>query len=149
MRGHSDCVYLSVGHSFSLGPGSTINLPNTLQKCLVDFYNDQFPFANVYSRAASIDTSIRASPPNFLRDRAVSHKYLVLNGKRIVASPDIYKAPNSIVQARYGTSKFVGQVIEIFTHTQPPVLRPVTLLYVRWFQPLRNRIINTTLWTEW
>lgn len=144
LRTHTDLNFISASQIFALGSGANRYLPSSLQRSLVDYYQSRFPLANICARTA------RFTPqePNFLRDKALLHNYILLNGRRIVASAHMFKAPNSIIQACIGNSKYVGQVYDILTHVQPPFAKPSVLLHVFWFKPLRSGTFNTIIWND-
>lgn len=81
--------------------------------------------------------------PNFLVSRARSHKYLVLDGRRILPSQSLTKANNSIIQADFDGIRYAGQIIKIFAHEQPEVPGRSTLVSVRWFKRVD---VDTTKW---
>ena len=104
-----------------------------------------FPLANVHDQLTMHHFRLNAPVPNYLRDNAYFHKELILDGCPILLSSDIYKAPNSIIQTRFGSKKYVGQVLTIFTHTQEGCPGPKMLLHVRWFADLGLDVLNTDI----
>lgn len=144
------CIFInfsSVDSRFSLGPPTSDNpvLTKTLQQSLVDYYSVHRPEAKVVSRTARL-------PPggtrNFLDDQVEYLKYIVLDGRRILPSLDMYRAPNSLIQGRYAGRQYVGQVIKIFKHAQEYVEGYTTLLQVRWFRPLQPGVFDTSTWDK-
>ncbi|OCB85355.1 hypothetical protein A7U60_g7664 [Sanghuangporus baumii] len=130
---------------FSAGPSSVDQLPNALQKHLVQFYETYHADARVYARNATFHHHTALSP-NFLSDRVEYLKYIILDGRRIIPSIDTFRAPNSIIQAQFNGGKIVGQVIRIIKHCQRFVEGSTILLHVRWFKPLERNILNTHPW---
>lgn len=128
---------------FSPGPGSVDQLTNVLQSQLVEFYDTHHNYAKVCSLNAII---ARNTVPNFISIRVEYLKYLILDGRRIVPTTDVYHAPNSIIQTRYNGGKFVGQVTNILKHSQRFIEGPIILLQVRWFKALEQNVLNTSIW---
>ena len=116
-----------------------------MQEILVTWYNLHYPRANVVGRMAVVDPNF---DPNFIRPEAFFHRYAILDGRRITPSLDVYNAPHAIVQARYGNTRFVGQVHHIITHMQPGIGATKILFHVSWFEPLEKDVFNTTIWDE-
>ena len=129
---------------FSLGSGDSQNLSTSLHRILVAFYELRYPHANVVAWTARLPDKI--SSPNFLRNTAFFHKHLILDGRKITPSSSAFNAPNSIIQARYSSKKYVGQVQYILTHTQPGCGTNQPLLHVRWFEPLTQDILDDSIW---
>lgn len=82
----------------------------------------------------------------YLTDTADIHRYLLFRGKRITPSMDSYAAPNALIQTHVGMNVYVGQVHDIFSHTQKGVDGRRVLLYVKWFKPLRPGVLDANFW---
>ena len=113
-------------------------------KQLLRYYKERHPAARVRSHNALL--SIDDRRPNFIKSNARSHKYILLQGRRIVPSDDKYSAPNSIIQSRFGGHTFVGQVIEILSHEQRGVPDTSIFVHVRWFGPLSDDVFDMGVW---
>lgn len=111
-----------------------------LQRHVVRYYSETQPDALVCSRS----THIPGDDPNYLDSRATSHSHLILDGRRITPSKSVIKAPNSIIQIDLNGTRYVGQVIEIFSHKQDRVEGISILLYVKWFCRLSD--VDTAAW---
>lgn len=72
--------------------------------------------------------------PNYLVGKASCNSYIIHGGRRIKPSKFGEAAPDSIIQCVLNGERYVGQVIKVFTHSQPRVDRPKTLLHVKWFK---------------
>jgi hypothetical protein len=125
-----------VGRKFTLALGIKKLLSLEQQISLIEHYHETHRSIAIHLRSNTV-----ARNPNFIHNYATSHKYLVLDGRRIIPSSSKTHAPNSIIQVTYGDRKFVGQVLDILTHRQPNI-EEVTLLEVRWFRSLENLSMN-------
>ena len=137
-------VSCTAGLRFSLGPGAYLPLALDLQASLVSFYGLKYPGIRIYEQTADIDRP--TGPPNFIRSMAYFHQHVIIDGRKIVPSTDIYRASNSIVQMGFSNAKYVGQVQCIFTHSQSGIDHPSTLLHILWFDAMTDPIFNTTIW---
>ena len=112
---------------------------------LVEYYNNRFPDANVMGRTSS--AAQRMVDPNLLVDRVRLHHHLILDGRQISPpSKKKDKANNAIVQTRFGHHSYIGQVVSVYSHQQRGIPGRSTLLYVRWFRPLRPGLLPTEKW---
>lgn len=136
----------AITRHFSVGPGFVLNVIPLFQTLLIQFYGRRAPNVTV-ARTSLAPEMNGAGPVYYLEDKAEFHKYIVLKGKRIVASTDTFSAPNALVQVHIDAHAFVGQVHSIFTHRQQGIEGQRTFLYVKWFQPLRPGIIDGDMWS--
>ena len=125
---------------FSLATGVKKLLSLEQQQLLVNHYHDAYPDVHIVTRTALYPSA----HSKFIHGQAQFHNYLILDGRRIIPSSSVTHAPNSIIQADYGDTRYVTQVIDIITHHQPGIERDATLLNVRWFS--RNENIDTSAW---
>lgn len=108
---------LAVSNRFALGPHVYRRLLEMDQSDLLDFYSKAFPNAHVLHHR--ILESQVPSQPNYLTSHASFYNHLILLGRRVVPSESLTSAPNSIIQAFFGMTRYVGQVVKIIGHTQP------------------------------
>jgi hypothetical protein len=117
-----------------------------MEASLLTFYRTRYPqeTSTVVPRHSPM-VAANGSTTFYLKGRIDYHSYVILNGRRIVPSQDIYSAPNALIQTVYGEGSlrrtYVGQVQTIFTHEQtisPSRLERTTLFDVKWLKPLRN-----------
>lgn len=137
------CDFAVAIRRFLLGLGFIDRLSTEQQRCLVRFYNESHPDANIQARWST--TSSAAT--YFLDARAKFHESLILDGRRISFCQRVTNAPNSIVQTRLSGTAFVGQVIGIITQS-PTGIHPAstTLLQIRWMRRLPSNEFSTELW---
>ena len=128
---------------FSLGPHTTQTLTRKDLTHLVSFYSSTYPEARVADHSTATDDFCNT---NFVTNKAKRHKYLILDGRRIVPSESVFSAPNAIVQADLNGRRYVGQVFSVLTHKQRQVNKEETLMDVRWFKRLEN--VNTAHWDD-
>ncbi|KII90042.1 hypothetical protein PLICRDRAFT_29188 [Plicaturopsis crispa FD-325 SS-3] len=112
----------------------------TQEELLVAYYYGLDRDAHVIGRAETTNSAT----PNFVNGRAQFHDHVILDGRRIIPSSSLSKASASIVQADFGGTRYVGQVLEILTHQQAKIEGCSTLLRVRWFRRRGNT--DTSAW---
>ncbi|KAL5535628.1 hypothetical protein ACEPAF_3722 [Sanghuangporus sanghuang] len=135
-----DALYEEYNKSISLSTASnTATLDDELQNSLLEYYQNSNPEAAIVSRTARFIKGM-----NLLNIKAVFFSYLILQGRHIAPSAKASKAPNSIIQLEFNGELFVGQVINLFTHTQHNIRGPKIFLHVRWFKPRND--VNTEDW---
>lgn len=130
-----------VGQRFSLGSYTTDTLDAELQSNMLNFYANSFPDARVLSRGAR---NISVQSANFLNSRAKFHKYLVLDGRRLIPSRSLTYAPSAIIQADFNNTRYLGQIFDIITHHQTGTNGPTILINVHWL--IRLEAAETELW---
>lgn len=141
-------IFNTVDARFSLGPGKAKRIDDPLlEQSIVEFYHEHHPTANVLHSRARIPTGTN-DQTNFVNTKVQHLKYIVLDGRRIHPSADVYRAPNSIIQSRHEGKQCVGQVISILKHSQRLVAGYTVFLHVRWFLPLPAGILNTAAWDK-
>ncbi|KAH9911971.1 hypothetical protein B0H21DRAFT_714183, partial [Amylocystis lapponica] len=126
---------------FSLDGGTQEVLERTLQLELRQFYEHKYPMIPI------VDITCPSPPPaaHFLHTTIRKHNHVVLDGRRIRPSrgQGTY-APDSIIQANFAGTRYVGEVFQVLTHFQPGVGRETHLLHVQWFRRLTG--IDTSPW---
>ena len=139
---HTNCGF-QVGTRFSLGPHTMRTLTRKDLAHLVSFYRSTHPDAQVVDHSTATDDYQNA---NFVTNKGKSHKHLILDGRRITPSDNLFSAPNAIVQVEFDGKRYVGQVFAVLTHKQRRVDKEETLMDVRWFKRLED--INTAHWDD-
>jgi hypothetical protein len=131
---------LLVDVRFSLGDAVRTFLSAEDQRNLVEYYQTTYPDACVIPRDTDTDTA----DANFLLSRSLTHKHLILDGRRILPSESLSNANSSIIQVDYDGTRYVGQLVKIISHDQPQVARRHHFASVRWFKRLDN--FDTARW---
>ena len=124
--------------------GCGIELSPSLLNQVLRYYEERYPAARVCVHNAKLN--INDNRPNFIRSNTRAHKHMLPHGRYIVPSNDIYSAPNSIIQSRFGGQTFVGQITEILSHEQLNVNDLAIFVCVRWFKPLPDNVFGMGIW---
>lgn len=116
--------------------------PEELQTQLLEYYTRYHPNSRVQPRS----TIMLGGSGNVLSRKLTYFKYIILDGRRILASDLGTKAPNSLVQTRFNDRIYVGQVTKILSHRQAEVPRASALVQVKWFVPFTGIEDDTSPW---
>ena len=118
--------------------------PEELQTQLLEYYTRYHPNSRVQPRS----TIMLGGSGNVLSRKLTYFKYIILDGRRILASDLGTKAPNSLVQTRFNNRYYAGQVTKILTHRQARVEKSTALIQVKWFVPFTEFDDNVSPWKD-